>query len=168
MVDSSTNINKTNIHLSPQTIEHEKVHDIWRWKSRSWREIHTYCWLNGRYTPIVGWTGDTHLLLVEREIHTYCWLNGRYTPSVGWTGDTHLLLVEREIHTYCWLNGRYTPIVGWTGDTHLLLVETGYWHPNSHLLFLVSYPQRLIWLSNLLTLTVPDEGYFRRVSCTLN
>jgi hypothetical protein len=139
MVDSSTNINKTNIHLSPQTIEHEKVHDIWRWKSRSWREIHTYCWLNGRYTPIVGWTGDTHLLLVEREIHTYCWLNGRYTP-----------------------------IVGWTGDTHLLLVETGYWHPNSHLLFLVSYPQRLIWLSNLLTLTVPDEGYFRRVSCTLN
>ena len=139
MVDSSTNINKTNIHLSPQTIEHEKVHDIWRWKSRSWREIHTYCWLNGRYTPIVGWTGDTHLLLVEREIHTYCWLNGSYTP-----------------------------IVGWTGDTHLLLVETGYWHPNSHLLFLVSYPQRLIWLSNLLTLTVPDEGYFRRVSCTLN
>ena len=29
-----TNINKTNNHLSPQIIEHEKNYEIWRWKSR--------------------------------------------------------------------------------------------------------------------------------------
>ena len=32
----SANINKTNIHLSPQLIQHKKDHYIWRWKSRSW------------------------------------------------------------------------------------------------------------------------------------
>ena len=30
MVDNSTNINKINKNLSPQIIEHDKDHDIWR------------------------------------------------------------------------------------------------------------------------------------------
>ena len=30
MVNNSTNINKTNSHLSPQAIEHNKDNDIWR------------------------------------------------------------------------------------------------------------------------------------------
>jgi hypothetical protein len=35
MVNNSTDINKTNIHLSTQIIEHNKDYDKWRWKSRS-------------------------------------------------------------------------------------------------------------------------------------
>jgi hypothetical protein len=36
MVINSTNINKTNNHLSSLPTKHRKDHDIWRWKSRSW------------------------------------------------------------------------------------------------------------------------------------
>jgi len=36
MVNNSTNINKTNNHLSPQLIENiKKDQDIWHWKSSS-------------------------------------------------------------------------------------------------------------------------------------
>ena len=31
MVNISSNINKTNNHLSPQIIDHKKDQDIWRW-----------------------------------------------------------------------------------------------------------------------------------------
>ena len=34
MVNNFTNTNKTNIHHSPQTIEHMKGQDIWHWKSK--------------------------------------------------------------------------------------------------------------------------------------
>ena len=34
MVKNFTNTNKTNIHHSPQTIEHMKGQDIWHWKSK--------------------------------------------------------------------------------------------------------------------------------------
>ena len=34
IVKNYTNINKTNNHLSPQIIEHEKNYKIWRWKYR--------------------------------------------------------------------------------------------------------------------------------------
>ena len=33
---STKQINKTNNHLSSQTIEHKKDNDICQWKSRSW------------------------------------------------------------------------------------------------------------------------------------
>jgi hypothetical protein len=33
---SKVQINKTNNHLSSQTIEHKKDNDICQWKSRSW------------------------------------------------------------------------------------------------------------------------------------
>jgi len=38
MVKYSTNINKTNKHISPQLTEHKNKGDnnIWRWKSRTW------------------------------------------------------------------------------------------------------------------------------------
>jgi len=36
MVNNSININKTNNYFPPPLIEHKKVHDIWRWKSRPW------------------------------------------------------------------------------------------------------------------------------------
>lgn len=35
VVNNSTNIHKSNNHLSPQTMKHTKDHDIWLWKSRS-------------------------------------------------------------------------------------------------------------------------------------
>ena len=35
MINNSTNINKTNNHLSPQLIEHKKDQNIWCWKSKS-------------------------------------------------------------------------------------------------------------------------------------
>jgi hypothetical protein len=42
MVNNSTNIiNKANNYLSPEFTEHEKDHDIWRWKSRSWLGTYT-------------------------------------------------------------------------------------------------------------------------------
>jgi hypothetical protein len=41
MVNNSTNINKTNNHLSPQIIEIKKDHDKWHWKSRFWLETGT-------------------------------------------------------------------------------------------------------------------------------
>ena len=42
MVINSTNINKTNNHLSSQTIEHtKKTHDIWRSKYKSSYDRHT-------------------------------------------------------------------------------------------------------------------------------
>ena len=41
MVNNSTNVNKTDKHLSPQFTEHKKDHDVWRWKSRSWITIST-------------------------------------------------------------------------------------------------------------------------------
>jgi len=33
-VNNSTNINKTNNHISPWLTEHKKDHEIWHWKSR--------------------------------------------------------------------------------------------------------------------------------------
>jgi len=36
MIINSTNINKTNNHLSSVLTEHKKDQDIWRWTSRSW------------------------------------------------------------------------------------------------------------------------------------
>ena len=36
MVINSTNINKANNHLSPQSTEHKKNHDVCHWKSKSW------------------------------------------------------------------------------------------------------------------------------------
>ena len=36
MVNNSTNINKTNYHLSPQINEHKDNNDIWCWKFKSW------------------------------------------------------------------------------------------------------------------------------------
>jgi len=41
MVNNSTNVNKTDKHLSPQFTEHKEDHDVWRWKSRSWITIST-------------------------------------------------------------------------------------------------------------------------------
>jgi len=35
MANNSTNINKTDNHLAPQTIEHTTYHEILCWKSRS-------------------------------------------------------------------------------------------------------------------------------------
>ena len=35
MIKNSTNVNKTNNHLSPQTLEHKRDHDIGSWKSKS-------------------------------------------------------------------------------------------------------------------------------------
>jgi hypothetical protein len=43
MVNNSTNINKMNNHLSPLITEHEKYHDIWRWKFQSWLGTGTKC-----------------------------------------------------------------------------------------------------------------------------
>jgi len=36
MVNNSTDINKTNNHLSPSLTEHKNENDIWCWKSMSW------------------------------------------------------------------------------------------------------------------------------------
>jgi len=36
MGNNSTNNHKTNNHLSPQISEHNKDHEILRWKSRFW------------------------------------------------------------------------------------------------------------------------------------
>jgi len=44
MVNNSANINKMKIHLSPQSIEHNKDKDMWHWKSRSWLETGTKMW----------------------------------------------------------------------------------------------------------------------------
>ena len=41
IVNNSTNITKTNNHLSHLHTEHKKDHDIWPWKSRSWFGIGT-------------------------------------------------------------------------------------------------------------------------------
>jgi hypothetical protein len=40
-------------HLSPQTIEHKKNHDIWHWKSRSWLMWSQYIPLTVDLTTIV-------------------------------------------------------------------------------------------------------------------
>jgi len=41
MVNNSTNINKMNNYLSPQTIQCKTDHNIWHWKSKSWLDIVT-------------------------------------------------------------------------------------------------------------------------------
>ena len=51
MVNNSTNINKTNKHISSQIIKHKKNHDIWHWKSRSYLEQAQKC---GRIKPFNG------------------------------------------------------------------------------------------------------------------
>jgi hypothetical protein len=40
MANNSTNINKTNNHLSPQINEHKKDDNTWSWKTRSWHGGH--------------------------------------------------------------------------------------------------------------------------------
>jgi len=44
MVNNSTNINKTNRHLSRQLIACKKKYDIWRWKCMSWLGTGTEMW----------------------------------------------------------------------------------------------------------------------------
>jgi len=44
MVNNSTDINKTDNHLSPKIIKNKKDIYIWCWKSRSWLGICTNMW----------------------------------------------------------------------------------------------------------------------------
>jgi hypothetical protein len=40
--------------------------------------------------------------------------------------------------------------------------------PLGHVVFLLPKTFKIIWLSNILNLSVPDEGYSKNVPCTLN
>jgi hypothetical protein len=52
MVHNSTNINKTNLRLSPEIIEHKTNHNIWLWKfSSGLREAQTW----GRVKSVSGY-----------------------------------------------------------------------------------------------------------------
>ena len=44
MVNNSTIVNKLCNHISPQIVEHEKDHNIWCWKFRSWLGTGTKRW----------------------------------------------------------------------------------------------------------------------------
>ena len=46
MVNNYTNINKMNNYLTPQIIEHNKDHEMCRWKSTFWIETDTKMWYN--------------------------------------------------------------------------------------------------------------------------
>ena len=51
MIINSTNINKTNNHLSPEVIEQKKNSEIFHWQSRTWLWICTKVW---RVKPVNG------------------------------------------------------------------------------------------------------------------
>jgi hypothetical protein len=72
-INNSTNINKTNSHLSSQLIE--KDHDVWCWKFRSWLETGTM-WQG------LTWDLNLPLLIIGSSYHLLVCADVSYEPLV--------------------------------------------------------------------------------------
>ena len=78
MVNNSININKTNIHPSPQDIENQKNHDIWRWKSRS-----SIPWYYVAFKKMYLWR-ETQINVVFAIYSNYRFEQGQETRPTSW------------------------------------------------------------------------------------
>ena len=92
MVNNSTNINKTNNHLSPQIIEHRKDHDILHWKSRSWLGVKPLDFQRRRFAISLNLGGGLVSVFMGIKFSLILWFN----PST----DEQLMEVKHNILCY--------------------------------------------------------------------